>query len=236
MDDDDARMTDLDIANEEKEELVFDDDLDEVSNRFELCLVGRFLTEKSINVCVMKSKLADVWKPAMRINIKVLKLRLYIFQFYHKDDMNWMMTNGTWSFDSAMFVTSTIPMSEDPTKVSLNEIDFLIQIHDLPSGYMAESVGLGDFFGKFLIYDSSNSNSIWREYMHIRIRVDVRFSLKRKKKISRRNKTEFVVNCKYEKLGDFCFLCGLLSHTERFCKKRLEGDSSGLVKEWGGRR
>lgn len=198
--------------------------------------MGRFLTEKGINVRAMKSKLADLWKPAMGINIKALKTGLYLFQFYHKEDMKWMMTNGPWSFDGAMLVTGTIPMGEDPTKVPLNEIDFWIQIYDLPSGYMVESVGkqLGNFFGKFLLYDPSNSSSIWREYMRIRIRVDVRLPLKRKKKISRKNKSEIVVNCKYEKLGDFCFLCGLLSHTERFCRKKFEGESSGMVKEWGG--
>lgn len=41
-----------------------------VSNRYELCLVGRFLTEKSINVRATKSKTADVWKPAMGISVK----------------------------------------------------------------------------------------------------------------------------------------------------------------------
>lgn len=148
----DVLMTDLDIRNEENEELIFEEDLEEAGNRFELCLVGRFLTEKSINVRAMKSKLADLWKPVMVINIKVLKSGIYLFQFYHNDDMKWMMTNGPWSFNNAMLVTSTIPMGipmgEDPMKMSLNEIEFWIQIYDLPNGYMAESVGNG--WGTFL--------------------------------------------------------------------------------------
>lgn len=41
------------------------------------------------------------------------------------------------------------------------------------------------------------------------------------------------MNCKYERLGDFCFICGLLSHTERFCKKKFEGDGSTMVRECG---
>lgn len=231
----DVLMTDLDISNEENEELIVDDDLEEVGNRFELCLVGRFLSEKSINVRAMKTKLADLWKPAMGITIRMLKEGIFLFQFYHKDDMQWMVNNGPWSFDNTMLVTSVIPVGEDPLKVDLNEIDFWIQIYDLPSGFMTESVGkqLGNFFGSFVLYDPSNNASIWREYMRIRIKLDVRFPLKRKKKISRRNKSEFIVNCKYEKLGDFCFVCGLLTHTERFCKKRLEGESSTLVREWG---
>lgn len=215
--------------------MVFEEKIEDNVNRFELCLVGRFLTEKNLNVRVMKSKMADIWRPAMGINIKSLTTGLYLFQFYHKEDMQWMMNNGPWSFDNAILVTNTIPAGGDPTKVSLNEIEFWIQIYDLPSGFMTEAVGkqLGNFFGSFVIYDASNNTSIWREYMRLKIKVDVRLPLKRRKKICRRDRTECIVNCKYEKLGDFCFLCGMLSHTERFCKKRFEGGSGSEVRGWG---
>ena len=42
-----------------------------------------------------------------------------------------------------------------------------------------------------------------------------------------------MVNCKYEKLGDLCFICGLLSYTERFCRTKLETTDGEIVKEWG---
>lgn len=228
-------MSDLDIANEENEELVLDVEGEESANRFELCLVGKFLTEKSLNVRAMKSKMADLWKPAMGINIKTLVPGLFLFQFYHKNDLDWMMSNGPWSFDNTILVTSTIPAGGDPTKVSLNEVAFWIQIYDLPSGYMSEVVGkqLGNFFGSFVSFDPSNIKSIWREYMRVRIKVDVRLPLKRKKKICKKDKSEFIVNCKYEKLGEFCFICGLLSHTERFCKKKISGEMDGNSREWG---
>lgn len=54
------QMADIDISNEENEELSFEEGLEEEVNRFELCLVGRFLTEKNVNVRAMKSKLADL--------------------------------------------------------------------------------------------------------------------------------------------------------------------------------
>lgn len=63
--------------------------------------------------------------------------------------------------------------------------------------------------------------------------MDVRYPLKRKKKITRKNKVEVVVNYKYEKQADFCFLCGLLTHTERFCKRKFKGESEQVIREWG---
>lgn len=133
----DVLMTDLDISNVENEELIFEEEYKEEGNMFELCVVGKILTEKNLNVRAMKSKLADLWRPAMGITIKALKPGIFLFQFYHKDDLKWMLSNGPWSFDGAMLVVNSIKMGEDPTMVSLNEMEIWIQIYNLPVGFMA---------------------------------------------------------------------------------------------------
>lgn len=69
--------------------------------------------------------------------------------------------------------------------------------------------------------------------MRLKISVDVRSPLKRKKKIVGKDKTEFVVQCKYQKLGDICFIGGLVTHTKRFCKKKFDVGSSKFTREWG---
>lgn len=69
--------------------------------------------------------------------------------------------------------------------------------------------------------------------MRIKIKLDVRKPLKRRKKIKRKNGTEFVVSCKYERVGDFCFACGLVTHTERFCRRSIDVISEDGTWEWG---
>lgn len=88
------QLAELDIDGEENEQLVVEEGVDETVNKFELCLIGRFLTEKTINSRAMMSKMADVWKPAMGINIKELDTCVYIFQFYHNEDMRWVLNGG----------------------------------------------------------------------------------------------------------------------------------------------
>ncbi|XP_074378321.1 uncharacterized protein LOC141719854 [Apium graveolens] len=201
------QMEGMDIEDEENEKLVFDEGVEDNINKFELCLVGRFLTEKNVNSKAMKSKLADVWRPAKGINIKDLKSGLFLFQFYHIDDMQWILNGGPWSFDGAMLITNTIGTGEDPLEVSLYNIPFWIQLYGLPGSLMTEQVGkqLGDFFGTFVMYDPNNNSSIWRECMRLKILVDVRKPLKRKKKICRKNGSECI----------------------------MDRSSSEIVKEWG---
>lgn len=230
----DDQMANLDIDEEENESFVFEGNVEEETNRYEYCLVGRFLTEKTINSRAMKSKMADVWKPMMGINIKELEQGIFLFQFFHKDDMQWVVKGGPWMFDNAMMILETVSQGEDPLQVQLWHLNIWVQLHELPMGFMSEAVGrqLGNFFGEFLQYDAKNNSSIWREYMRIRIRIDVRKPLKRKKIVKKDGK-EFNVICKYERLGDFCFSCGMVTHTERFCRKLIDRREVEGEKEWG---
>ncbi|XP_074346822.1 uncharacterized protein LOC141685625 [Apium graveolens] len=229
-------LTYLNIDEEENEDFTFDDGVEEQMNQYDLCLVGRFLTEKNINTRAMKTKLADVWKPTMGINIKEIDPVIFLFQFYRREDLLWVYNGGPWSFDNAMLVISKIPTVDEPLNVPLWFMEMWIQVHDLPKGFMSEAVGkqLGDFFGEFVAYDVKNNSSILVEYMRIKIKIDVRRPLKRKKRIIRKNGTEFTIDCKYERLGDFCFACGLMSHTERFCRRNIDNRGENVQKEWGG--
>lgn len=116
----------------------------------------------------------------------------------------------------------------------LFEVEFWIQIYDIPMGYMFKTIGkqLGNLFGTFLQYDSNNKSSIWREFMRICVKINVRKPLKRKKKICKKDKSEVVVHCRY-KLDDFFFVRGVLSHTKRFCSKKFNVDVDSVKKEWG---
>lgn len=231
----DQQMATLSIEDEENASFVLDEAIEENVNRFDLCLVGRLLTEKNINVRAMKSKLADVWKPVAGINIKEIGQEVFLFQFFRKEDMNWVMSGGPWSFDNVMLALKPVAAGEDPTKVQTWFLNIWIQLYNLPMGYMLKSVGrqLENFFGEFLEYDSKNNAFIWRDCVRVRIRLDVCKPIKRKKKITKRDGSEFVVTCKYERLGEFCFICGMVTHTDRFCHV-IDANGEGCgEKEWG---
>lgn len=103
-------------------------------------------------------------------------------------------------------------------------------------GYVYEKTGklLGDFIGVFLEYDSKYILSIWREYVCVCTRLNVRFSLKRCKKVIVSRGRAVKVKFRYEKLPIFCFICGRIGYMDKFCPKILDlkDESEDLPKEW----
>ncbi|XP_075479012.1 uncharacterized protein At4g02000-like [Primulina tabacum] len=187
----------------------------------ELCLVGRFLIDRSINFNAMKNRLASIWRSGKGICIKELEGNLYLFQFFHKIDMKRIQEGGPWSFDNHLLILHKLESGEIPSMIAFHEVDFWVQVFDLPIGFMSKNIGklLGDFIGKFVAYDISNNSSIWRNFMRIRVTIDATKPLKRFKKIRKQGGDWMIVNFKYERLTQFCFICGLLGHTDRFCEK-----------------
>lgn len=77
----------------------------------------------------------------MVINIKELEQGIYLFQFFHKEDLMWVQSGGPWTFDNTMLCLDIIPPGEDPLKVDLWFLNIWIQVHDLPAWFMSETFG-----------------------------------------------------------------------------------------------
>ncbi|KAL8556876.1 hypothetical protein ACS0TY_004374 [Phlomoides rotata] len=72
--------------------------------------------------------------------------------------------------------------------------------------------------------------------MRINFLFDVSKPLKRWKRIKKVDSSVFVASFKYEKLNQFCFVCGRLGHTENFCEVVFNApDGEEIKHEWGGR-
>ncbi|MBA0664005.1 hypothetical protein Goklo_004081, partial [Gossypium klotzschianum] len=88
-----------------------------------------------------------------------------------------------WTFNNHLLILCKLKRGEDPLKIPLVFVPFWVQIHDVPVGLFSENLAiqLGNFIGVFLEYDASNLGKENRNYMRIRVQIDVRKPLRRKK-------------------------------------------------------
>ncbi|KAM6549548.1 hypothetical protein CsatB_021224 [Cannabis sativa] len=215
----------LNIEDEEETGILYeggDEELSDIDDRW--VLVGRFLTKRSIDFQAMQNKMAVLWQPGRGMYVKELEHNLYLFQFYHEVDIERVMEGSPWTFDRVPLIFERLKQGENPRTVMLNKLEFWIQIHNLTTGFMSERVirDLGNYLGSFVKSDPNNFIGVWRDFFRVRVKINIDKPLKRKKKLERIGGIVCYAQFKYEDLSTFCFICGILGHSERFCEKLFD--------------
>ncbi|MCH88338.1 hypothetical protein A2U01_0009222, partial [Trifolium medium] len=178
--------------------------------------------------------MADLWKPVKGVKIKETKPGTFLFHFAHPLDMEAVLNGGPWTFDNNMLVLERVHLGMQIDNIPLFHVNMWVQIHNLPTGLMKERVGIpmANYIGSFLEYDKNNNSSFWRQYMRLRVKIDVRQPLKKDAKVKDKEGNWCTVNFKYEKLGVFCFVCGVMGHAENKCEIRFSMEQDDGRREW----
>ncbi|CAN1829663.1 hypothetical protein LINPERHAP1_LOCUS32585 [Linum perenne] len=128
--------------------------------------------------------MACLWRPGRGMEVEELGNRLVLFHFNHMIDLRRVLEMGPWVFDSSLLVLRELQRDETLYTVPLVEADLWVQVHDFSVGYFSATVGkvLGDYVGKFVLYDERNSFSFAGPFMRIIVTLDIRKPLKREKR------------------------------------------------------
>ncbi|XVF79455.1 hypothetical protein PTKIN_Ptkin14bG0224400 [Pterospermum kingtungense] len=94
--------------------------------RPDLCLVGRFTTDKAINFNVMRNRMASIWQPVKGVLVRDIGAGRFLFQFYHQIDMKRVFEVGPWSFDNHMLVLHKLEIGDDPLHVPLFHLNLWV--------------------------------------------------------------------------------------------------------------
>jgi 14-3-3 protein epsilon len=186
------------------------------------CLIGRVLTDKQIRFGYFKERLSHFWKPGKKVSILPADNGRFLFQFNHLLDAAKVLDDGPWVFDNYNMMIERIAPGVVPASVDLNHIDLWLQVHNLPFGFIQPKVGqaVGRFLGELKEYD--NRNTVHSTFMRLKVHININNPLQQSWKV-RANEGNYVqILFKYERLGIFCYLCGVLGHTDKVCPKLFD--------------
>ncbi|MCH84643.1 DUF4283 domain protein [Trifolium medium] len=175
------------------------------------CFAGRFLTNRPIRTDMMKVAMAGVWCPVRGVTVKQSNNGVFVFQFHHHLDVQRVLKGGPWFFNKHMLILGSMAEAEQPEQVALYSVPFWVQVHNLPAGAMSEKNGkqIAESMGEFLE------------------------TLKKTKRLKKPGGGTQEVKFKYERLGKFCYYCGLLGHTDETCDLLYSAESDDGVRRWG---
>lgn len=200
-----------------------------------LCLVGRFITEGVVDFPAMRQTLVALWRPGKGVYIKEIDTNLYLFQFYHEIDIKRVCSGSPWSYNRKALIIARMKEGDIPRGINLNKLELWVQIHDLRVGFMTEKVvqEVGNYIGDYIESCQHNFKGVWREYLRVRVAVDLSKPLKRKMKVRKAGNEWFWIVFKYENVPTFCFICGIIGHSEKFCSRLFDTTESEITRPYG---
>ncbi|CAH9109075.1 unnamed protein product [Cuscuta epithymum] len=155
--------------------------------------------------------------PGKGMAVQQIDEQRYLFTFYHKVDMNHVMEDGPWLFEQNLLLLKAVGHNDILHKMNLFEAEFWVQVHNVSYKFMNVDTTrrVGNYIGEFISFDESHFKEKWSSYLRVRVKMDVRRPLKKGSTLTKKGEGHWV-DCKYEKLPNFCFICGIMGHSKKF--------------------
>jgi hypothetical protein len=183
-------------------------------------LIGKVLSSKSPSAYWLRESLVHSWKFAHSFEIDDLPDNKYLITVSQPTHVKKIMELGPWNYKGSLIVLT--PWSPHLTfeEVELYICAFWVQIHGLPLQNMtarnAGSIGLA--LGEVLVVDhGSTKGIIGTHHLRLRVALDTRKPLVPGFSLPCEGRSTTWVRYLYERLADYCTLCGLIGTRKFFC-------------------
>ncbi|CAO2816197.1 unnamed protein product [Amaranthus hypochondriacus] len=209
----------LSLTEDKNVEISFDDievENDDSDNQYKWCLVGKLFTNRSYSVPHMKSTLAGLWRPQKGVMFEDIVDNMFRIQFFHEIDYKKVIEGGPWTLKKHLFAMKELTGGEQSSQLRLDVAYIWVQVHDIPFNIrsIAHKQKIGSLFKEFVKADEKD----YREYIRLRVGINLDKPLLRGTWLPRKNDKAWV-KFKYEKLPNYCYVCGYLGHVEDECDK-----------------
>lgn len=196
------------------------------------CLIGRVLSDKEVRLTYFKQRLNTFWRPVKGFDVSPTTENRYLFQFNHKNDAENVMMDRPWTYDNCNLVIERISPGMIPKNVCLDFMNIWVQVHNLPYRFIQPKVGeaIGRYLGELVDYDSKNS--VHSMFMSLKVRINVTQPLRQEWQVRATGGEWIQILFKYERLGNFCYACGILGHTDRACEVLYDQEHDDGKRGW----
>ena len=200
------------------------------------CAIMKVLSQKSINFEALRKNLRMLWKTNKWVHFSELEAELVLVEFGDVKDKRKILDMSPWNFEKQLVIIQDFEGELTPMEMELKWSPFWIQIFNLPLMSRTKETGwaIGSSIGEVMEVDVPDSGVVWGKSLRVRVRIDATKRLIRGKKITIEGGAARWVQFKYERLPNFCYHCGLLSHALRDCPEPSEtGRLSGVGLQYG---
>jgi hypothetical protein len=153
---------------------------------------------------------------------------MMLFEFEESADLERVLLHEPWSYDKSLVAFRRIEEEDEPETIAFDRATFWIQIHNLPVLALKKEIALaiGKSAGTVVRASEIDEEVGGGRMMRVRVQVDISKPLCWGRKLGMANGGERWVSFRYERLPNFCYWCGLLTHGEKDCKFWLKNQET----------
>ncbi|KAK9990546.1 hypothetical protein SO802_025531 [Lithocarpus litseifolius] len=202
-------------------------DLSKEKQSPEFVLVGKFFTRRAINVEALAKMFRPLWRTRRNLEIMAAGDNIALFAFELEADVEKVLHGEPWTYGRHLVALERYDGLKPGNELSFCKTAFRIQIHDLPFLLLTREVALslGATIGT-VIKPVNNSEMKGRNFVRVRVVVDISKPLSRGRLASWDQDKEGWVSYHYERLPNLCYWYSRLTRNDKDCVVWLNSKGS----------
>ena len=185
----------------------------------EFVLAAKFLTKRALNVEAVGRTFKPLWRAKKEFKVREVGDHILLFVFELESDAERVLVNEPWTFDKHVVLLQRFDGSIPARFLRFTKLKIWVQIHSLPMRMLDPEIAieLGETLGQVTPCENSNE-LVGGDFLRVHVEIDVSKPLCRGRRIALEDNEEVWASFKYEKLPNFCYWCGLISHDGKDCE------------------
>ena len=161
-----------------------------------------------------------LWRTTGELKIRDIGEHILLFEFEDVLDPEQVLEFKPWSYDKHLVAFECVFDIESMPFLDFSRATFWVQIHNIPERSLKVEVGelIGKTINRVIQVANSEDDKDGSEFLRVRINIDISKPLLRCSKLCSERKRVGWVGLKYERLPNFCYWYGHMTHGERDCE------------------
>ena len=138
--------------------------------------------------------------------------------FDNENEAGRILATKPWTYDKNLIILSCYDGSSPVRSIRFQSVKFWVQIHGLLVNRLNEKTAyeIGNSLGE-VSKAAQVGELIGGDFLRVRVVVNVSRPLNKGRKVLLGKDGEVWVNFRYEKMPNFCYWCGMVSHDAQEC-------------------
>ena len=183
----------------------------------EVILVAKFMTRRALNIEAIGRTLKPLWKTQNGFEIRDVGNHILLFVFNNENEAERILATKPWTYDKHLIILSRYDGSSPIWSIRFHTVKFWVQLHGLPVNRLNEKTTyeIGNSLGE-VSRAAQAGELIGGDFLRVGVGVNVTRPLNRGRKVLGKD-GEVWVTFRYEKMPNFCYWCGMVSHDAKEC-------------------